>query len=230
MASEYLTRKAKREVPSPETPAVYTKKEKALNWLYYHWYWFLIGAVLLWITGSMLVNALGIGRIRPDYIFAYMGKEPLSEDQAERFETALAPLGSDLNGDGRTAVELRQYITRRGGDPETALYYNQAADAKLIADITRGESYFFLTDDPEQLQRSYQILANADGTAPDDRDYGAEGKVVKWGDCPALRDLPLDGDVFRSLYLGRRYFASSEADGHTGEAMFWETLTKGAIQ
>lgn len=228
MASEYLRQKAQREALPPEQPPVYTRKDKAVNWLHYNWYWFLIGAVVLWIAGSMLWNVFGIGRIRPDYRFAYVGKNPVAEEAAGQLEKALATLGTDQNGDGRVEVELRQYIIGRSGDPETVLSYNRAADTQLLADLTTGDSYFFLTDDPAGLQRSYQILAKADGTAPDERDYGTEDKAFLWADCPALASLPVDQGYFSNLYIGRRYFAGNAADGHEADAALWEILIKGA--
>ncbi len=230
MASEYLTKKARREAPPPEEPKVYTPKEKALNWWHYHWYWFLIGAAVLWIGGSMLWNGLGIGRIKPDYIFAYVADEPLGEAQNAVLENALALLGTDVNGDGRVTVEVRQYGMNRAGDMETALFYNQAADAKLIADITKNESYFFLTDDPARLQRSYQILANTDGTPPDEFDYGAEGKAILWTNCPALAALDVDSAVTDGLYLGRRFFYGDAAKGRKADVALWEIMTKGATR
>lgn len=228
MASEYLRQKAQREAPPPEQPIVYTKKEKIRNWLHYNWYWFAVGAVVLWIVGSMLWNILGIGRVKPDYRFAYVGKTPIPTEQAEALETALASLGVDQNGDGQVKIELRQYIIGRSGDAETVLSYNRAADTQLLADMTTGDSYFFLTDDPDSLQRSYQILAKADGSAPDERDYTADGKAFLWTDCSTLTALPVEQNVFSGLSLGRRYFAGSAAQGHQADDALWKILTKGA--
>ncbi len=228
MASEYLKQKAQREARPPEPPIVYTKRERLQNWFRYHWYWFAIAAVVLWIVGSMLWDVLGVGTVRPDYIFAYVSRDPLSAETAETLETALASLGSDVNGDGRVTVELRQYGVGRNGDPETALYYNQVAETKLLADMTSGESYFFLTDDPNGLQRSFQILANADGSAPAENDFSADGKTFLWTDCPALAALPVGQADVSSLYIGRRYFAGKAAGEHDADAALWTILTKGA--
>lgn len=230
MASEYLKQKAQRELQdeTPSAPVSYSKRERFSNWMHYHWWWFLVGAVLLWIVGSMLWNVFGIGKTKPDYIFAYVGAEPIGEDAAAALETALATLGTDVNGDGKVRVELRQYATKRTGDAETALYYNQAADTKLLADITTGESYFFLTDDPEGLQRAYQILANADGTPPDEYDRSVEGKAFLWNNCPALAGLDVDADVGGRLYIGRRCFYDEAEGAHDAQAAFWTVLTEGA--
>lgn len=232
MASEYLKWKARQEAQNemPQAPIVLTRQDKAKNWFHYHWHWFLIGAVLLAIVGTMLWNILGIGKVKPDYVFAYVAKEALPEEQATAFSDALAALGTDVNGDGRVKVELHQYLTRQTGDAETALFFNQAADAKLLADITEGDSYFFLTDDPKELQRAYLILANADGSEPDEDDRNVSDKVFLWENCPVLAGLDLDRTVFCGLSLGRRWFAPKAANGHEADEALWEVLTKGATR
>ena len=229
MASEYYEYLAKDEKPDQQRPPM-TRKQKLLNWFQYNWIWLVIAAVILSVAGSMLWNVLGIGKVRPDHIFAYIGNDPLPDDRAERFEKEIAALGQDVNGDGKTAVELRQYTVNRKGDTETALYYNYAADTLILADITSGDSYFFLVEDPESIQKAYQIFARADGSAPNEDDYAAENKVFAWPDCPVLAELGVDQSVFSGLYLGRRYFAGDAADGHEADAELWDTLTRGAVR
>lgn len=229
MASEYLKQKAQRELEAeaPREQISYTRKQKLANWFRYHWLWLVIGAVLLAVGGTMLFNVLGIGRVRPDHIVACVCAEPLTEEQAAQLEEAFAALGTDKNGDGVIKVELRQYSTKNGGDAETALFFNQAADAKLVADITKGDSYFFITDDPYDLQRSYLILANADGSEPDEYDRETADKVFRLGDCPALSGLD---EALSDLRLGRRWFSEKAAKGHEADAALWDALTGGAGQ
>lgn len=231
MASEYMKWKAQQEIAA-ETPAQpqreLTRREKVQNWLHYHWLYLVIGAILVWIVGSMLWNVLGIGKIKPDYIVAYVGANALSEDCEQAVEAAFSELGVDVTGDGRVAVELRQYPTNRSGDLETALYYNYANDTVLMADITAGENYFFLTDDPAGLQRAYQILANPDGTPPSEDDFSAENKVFSLESCPALRALCSTYPELSGLFLGRRCFYGEEAENQTESAALWQALTEGA--
>ncbi len=226
MASEYLKWKARDEKPAPPPPEL-TKKEKARNWLYYHKLHLIAAAVILWIAGSMLWNVLGIGQTRPDYIFAYIGRDTLPENQAAALESALSALGEDVNGDGKVVAELRQYATDRSGDVETTLYYNSAANTQLLADITAGDSYFFLAEDPQSVQRSYQIFANLDGTPPADGDYEAADKVFRLGELPTLAEL----DGLSDLYLGRRcYYDEKQAAAQTANEAFWKVLTEGAVK
>lgn len=229
MASEYLKWKARDQKPAPP-PRELSKKEKLQNWLHYHKLHLIVAAVLLWIVGSMLWNILGIGQTKPDYVFAYIGRDELPEDAAAALETALAALGEDVNGDGKVAVELRQYATNRSGEEETALYYNSAANTQLLADLTAGDSYFFLVEEPQRVQRSYQIFAALDGTPPADDDYEAADKVFLWRDCPALASLDVEQEVFESLYLGRRcFYDEKQADQGANDAL-WLVLTEGAAQ
>lgn len=227
MASEYLLKNAREQVP-PEAKKELTPAEKRRNWWHYHKWWVVAGVVLVWIVGSMLWNVLGIGKVKPDYIFAYVGQTSLPEDIASALEAGLAELGEDVNGDGTVRVELRQYTMPNSADAETAYYYNYAADTQFLADVTKGESYFFLTDDPEGVQRAYQLFANADGTPPDERDYEAADKVFAWADCPVLAGLDMDQTALSGLYLGRRCFYGKAAMGRETDDAFWQIITKGA--
>ena len=221
----------------------YTKKEKFQNWLYYHKWWLAAGAVILWVIGSMLWNVLGIGQVKPDYRFAYVGSRRLPEETVAVLENALASFGEDVNGDGRVAVSLTQHITA-GQENMDNMMYGYAAEVTVLADVTQGESVFFLLEDPVDFQLSFQILAHRDGSAPAEDDFEALDKVFRWADCPALAALALGTyedsyldltetgelqDLLSNLYLGRRYFYIAEQDTHPeANARFWQALTEGA--
>lgn len=223
MASEYLKWKARDERPAPPSPPM-TKKERAQNWLHYHKLHLIVAAVLVWIAGSMLLNLFGIGQVKPDYRFAYIGGDTLSREDAEALKAAFAALGEDVNGDGRVTIELRQYATDRGGDLETALYFNSAEQTRLLADMTAGDSYFFLLEDPNAVQKSYQILADRDGTPPEETDFEAMDKVLR---LDAL-SLPVP-ELCSGLYLGRRcFYEEKQLAAHSADAAFWEILSRGA--
>ena len=223
----------------------YTKKEKLLNWLYYHKLWLIAGAVVLWVLGSMLWNVLGIGEVRPDYRIAYVGSRKLTEDTVQALENALAAFGQDANGDGQVTVRVTQHIT---ADPTNTdnMMYGYAAEMTVLADITEGESTFFLLEDPVDFQLSFQILAHPDGTAPADDDFEALDKVYRWENCPALTALDLGNyedsyldltetgeiqDLLQDLCLGRRYFYDPDQNAYPeANEAFWQALTKGATQ
>lgn len=223
----------------------YTRKERFLNWLHYNKLWVAAVALVLWVAGSMLWNVLGIGQVKPDYRFAYVGSRELSEDTAAILEQALSSFGTDLNGDGKVTVSLAQHIT---ADPTSTdnMMYGYAASMTVLADITAGESTFFLLEDPVSFQLSYQVLAHPDGTIPAEDDFTALDKVYRWENCPALVSLELGAyedrylditetgevqDLLKDLYLGRRYFidASQQKYPEADDAL-WRAMTEGATQ
>ena len=232
MEREYLSRE----------PRQYTKKEKLQNWFYYNKWWLAVAALIVYVAGSMIWNALGIGQTKPDYRFAYLGSVRLPEESAQQLSQALASLGEDLNGDGQVVVELNQYITSNGASTED-MNYAYAAQMSALADITEGLSTFFLMEDPESFQKNFQILAHLDGSFPDDADFSAGDKVYRWADCPALMGLELGTytdsylditetgrlqDWMSGMYLGRRYFYDESQQRYPqGDQSMWEALTEG---
>lgn len=221
----------------------YTRKEKLQNWLHYNKLWLLAAAVILWIIGSMLWNVLGIGQVRPDYRMAYIGSLRLPDATVATLETALASFGRDLNGDGQVAVSITQHVT---ADPTSSdnMMYGYAADMTVLADITEGESVFFLLEDPVSFQLSFQVLANPDGSSPAEDDFEALDKVYRWENCPVLVSLDLGTyedryldltetgeiqDLLSGLYLGRRYFYDpGQQENPEADDAFWRALTEGA--
>lgn len=238
MASEYLKWKYKDVKPGEKVAL--TPSEKRKNWWHYHKWHVLIGVLLAAIGGNLIYNALGIGQVRPDYQFAYVGANALPEDTVAALEAGLASLGGDANGDGQVAVSLRQYPLY-SADPQTAM----AAQIQLMADLTEGESYFFLLEDPERFQRGYHSLCRLDGSLPDEEDSSAEGTYWLWGQCPALAGLDLGGyrysalgetvngdssELVSGLAVARRGFWTEKTAAHPDEcAALWEKLTEGAV-
>ena len=225
MASEYLKWKYRNVTPDAPPPPL-SGREKALNWLHYHRLHLLAAGVLLLVVGTMLWRILGIGQVKPDYVFAYIGRNELSEAAVEKLTAALSSLGKDVNGDGWVKVRLNQYPSVQSRDGETTLYYAYAADTRLVADITAQDSYFFLMEDPARVQRAYQILADRNGAPPADGDYGAEGRAFLWVDCPALAALNVP--EASGLYLGKRcFYEEKDAEKQAGNEAFWQVLTEG---
>lgn len=221
----------------------YTKKEKFQNWLYYHKLGIIAAAVILWVIGSMLWNVLGIGQVKPDYRVAYVGSQKLTDDTVAALESALASFGEDLNGDGTVAVALTQHISGSDSSADNMMY-GYAAEVTVLADISEGESTFFLLEDPVSFQISFQVLAHRDGSMPAEDDFEALDKVYRWENCPALASLDLGSyedsyldltetgeiqDLLKNLYLGRRYFFDPDQNEYPeANDAFWQALTEGA--
>ncbi|MGM9604588.1 MAG: hypothetical protein ACI3XG_05945 [Faecousia sp.] len=228
-ASEYLLKKA-REEAKPEQVRILTRKEKRRNWWHYHKWHVVIAAALAVCIGNILWNALGIGKVEPDYSIAYVGSTPLSEETAAALRSGFAALSPDLNGDGKVTVELQQYISANTGDSDS-LYYAQAAQVQLVADITECKSYFFLLEDPAGFQKATSALRNLDGSLPFDGDLTPDGKYVLWADCPMLAQIELGAaqEAVSQLSFARRgFWTEKTVPNAAGCDALWERLTEGA--
>lgn len=229
MASEYLLKKAKEEA-KPEEVHVLTKDEKRRNWWDYHKWHVVIAIVLTVCVVDILWNVLGIGQAEPDYSIAYVGSTPLSEETAEALRSGFAALSPDLNGDGKVTVELQQYVSANTGDSDS-LYYAQAAQVQLVADVEDCRSYFFLLEDPAGFQKATSALRNLDGSLPYDGDLTPEGKYVLWGDCPVLAEMELgtaQEAVSQLAFARRGFWTEKTVPNAPGCDALWESLTEGA--
>lgn len=220
----------------------YTRRERFANWFYYNKWMVAVVILIVGVVGSMIWNVLGIGQVKPDYRIAYVGTMMLPEDCVTALERELAALGEDLNGDGQVCVALTQHVTTSDSNMENMMY-SYGAQITVLADITEAQSHFFLLENPESFQFDFQVLAHADGSEPEEDDYSAADKVLRWGDCPVLSGMPLGSyeedyldrvltgdcqELLAGLYLGRRYYHGN-APGELEEyEAFWRLLTEGA--
>ncbi len=224
MASEYL--KWKYRDIKPDQPVEHTKKQKAANWWHYHKWWLLAGAVLVVALVDIGLNALGIGKVAPDYQLAYVASAPLSDETAVALEEALSSLGEDCNGDGRVVFKINLYVDMADSPDGDQPGYAYAASVKLMADLEVCESYFFICDDPETLHENFDILANAGGDIA-----GADESVAAYplSICPALQDLAAQYPELEDLSLCRRGFWQDRVCGYRDECdVLWNRLTEEA--
>lgn len=234
MASEYLRQKYKDV--KPDEPRELTPKERRSNWWYYHKWHVIVGVILLAIPISIAWNALTA--VKPDCQVAYVGTNALPDDTVAALERELSSLCGDINGDGKEAVQLVQYIS---GDTEAAYSY----EIKLTGDLLDCESYLFLIENPEQFQRSYHSLCRLDGSLPDDGDFSYENVCLAWSQCPVLTQMELGDfsysvmgeavsgssqEVLSGLYIARRgFWTEKTVPNIEGCNALWEKLTEGAI-
>lgn len=238
MASEYLNWKFREVGPDPTPPAP-TTRQKWRNWWHYHKGMVVAGAVVLLAAADIAFHALGIGQTKPDYQIAYVGETALPDQTAAAVEEAFAALGSDANGDGRTIVQLHQYILT--GDRNEDAEYAYANQVTLMGDLEDCDSCFFLLEDCETFQAGYAVLATVDGTLAE---AGETPFRLRWSDCPALADQDLGDytqnvlgqeitgssqDLLGSLQLARRGFWEDRTCDHLEACnALWDILTKGA--
>ena len=216
MASEYLKWKYRDVAPDEPQPAL-AGWPKIKNWLYYNWKWIAVIAAVIAAVVSLIMWSLG--RTKPDYTLAYVGEYGLTEEAEKAILSALQALGEDVNGDGEVIIELQSYVTVDNALGADTAEYNTAVSVRLLADLTAGESVFFVTDDPEGLQTTYQILAMPDGTQPAEDDLSWEGKAHAFSDLPALN---LGNET--GLYIGRRWFKDEDSK----DDALWEAIVAGA--
>lgn len=224
----------------PENHKTLTRTEKYKNWWHYRKWYVIIGVILCVSACSLIGNALGLFTKSPDLQIAYVGKSALPEDTVSAIQQTFTTLAGDYNADGEVIVQVNQYISHdQNADAETA-YYQYASEITLMADISEGESYFFLMDEPQDFQQEYQILATPDGGCPAQADYSITDKTILWEDCPILSEAETGSytetiagqtitgsnqEALSGLYLGRRCFYSSKVSAHTEEcSALWDLL------
>lgn len=224
----------------PENQKELTKSEKLKNWWHYRKWYVIVGIILFAAACSMIGNALGLFTKSPDLQIAYVGKAALPQDTVTALEQIFTSLAGDYNEDGEVIVQVNQYVSdSQTANPESA-YYQYAAEVTLMADISEGESYFFLMDDPENFQQEYQVLALPDGSCPDQDDYSATDKVILWSDCALLSGAEAGSytveiagqaitgsnqDILADLYLARRCFYSDKITDNRDEcSILWDLL------
>lgn len=158
MASEYL--KWKYKDVQPEAKTELTPSQRRRNWWYYHKWWVAGGILLLLAVCTFAWGKVQDWQNRPDYQVAYVGTSYLDEDTAQGWEKTFAALAEDADGNGKTIVRLNQYVFPPD-DPEGSA----SASVLLMSDLLDCESYFFLLEDPEGFQESYEVLQPGNGEA-----------------------------------------------------------------
>ncbi|MDE5598089.1 MAG: hypothetical protein K2J04_09670 [Lachnospiraceae bacterium] len=203
-----------------------TKADKRKNWWYYYKWYVVCGIIILFIACDIVNSKLGLFEKKPDFQIAYVGESELPPDTISALEAAFVSLADDFNGDGEVIVQVNQYTNSSENPVPDMAYYAYASEITLIGDIEGCDSYFFLMEDPERIQKEYQVLA----------------EVIPWTDCAAFADMELGSysidilgqtitgnnqELLSKLFIGRRCFYS---DTVTENAEFcsdlWNLLAK----
>lgn len=231
---EWIARDVKREAPKE-----LTKKEKRANWWHYHWYHVALGLAAVLIVGSVVASAVRNLRNQPDCRIAYIGTTLLPEDTVAALETQLAPLIGDVDGNGKTIVQIQQYAV----DPEDTIA-NPYQQMTLVTHMSANENFLYLLQDPAAFQEQFGLLTYGDGTRPEE---GAEAQAplwYAWQDCKALAELPLgeyrmdsSGEepitgssqaLLSHLYIGRALCNDWSAEEAAAYTQIWQNLIAGA--
>ena len=229
MASARYTLNIKPEDLKPDEPRQLTRKEKLANWWYYHRLHVGIGAavlvILIWLAADMLNRTL------PDYQIALVTEQYIPETVVT--ELALVQVSGyqlSLGGEEETGASASSSSTVT---TTVDAYTQMAGFTTLSGDVTTRTSLIFLTDDPEAFQSSFELLAAADGSLPEEG-AGLEGvELFAFSDCPVLASLDLSEEARAYLddfYIARRGFAEGQtlAEYPEENQALYEVLTAGA--
>lgn len=253
MASARYTLNIDPEDLKPDEPVEYTRKQKAANWWHYNWKIVAVIAAVVAVAGYYTWKALTA--VHPDQQIALVSAQALPEEVSDALGQALSGLVEDVNGDGRTLVQIRSYQVSLQ-TPDTSAdaaedmgeamndmtngYMQMAQSTVLTADLSSGEAVIFLLDAPEAFQQAYGVLSAADGTPVSEEDPLNGAEWYAWSDCPVLASLDLgeyttvtgetvDGQQYMSRFVvARRGYADKTPQYlDAGEALF-AAITDGA--
>lgn len=215
------------------------KKAAVKNWLDYNAGWLVLGIVVVWLAGSVLLDSFG--KSEPDVRAAYIGRSALTDSAAAAVQTALERYCRDVNGDGQVVVELVQYEIPTLFEPAMSGILEFTQKIALAGNLEAEESELFLMEDAAAVQRNYLRLEMPDGTLPEGTDTSGESSALRWDECPALAALELDGgtsglmvfdsdrEAIMELELCLRGYSTPEKRAkHQGAVELWEAITAGA--
>ena len=253
MASARYTLNIDPEDLKPDEPIEYTKKQKMANWWHYNWKIVAVIVVLVAIAGHYIWKA--VTTVHPDEQIALVSAQPLPSELQTALEQALGGVMEDSNGDGQVLAQIRAYqvsleqpdtsdsAAQDVGEAMTEMtngYMQMAQSTVLTADLSSGDAYIFLLDEPEAFQNSYGVLAREDGSMPDETNPLDGVEWYNWSDCPVLASLDLGeyttmasevvtGQEYMSRFVvGHRSNAGDEEGKLDASDALFDTLTAGA--
>lgn len=190
----------------PDLPPELTPKQKRQNWWLYNKQWVALALVVVCIVGLGIKDM--VQRVEPDYKVLYISPTYLAESISEQLRDNIAALGQDLNGDGEVVVDIiacqinfyDEFAEVDASDPDAQdstandAYVQMAGVTRLMAEVDACDSLIIITDEPEDVKESYQIVE--------------DGTLYKWLDCPTLVDMNLtytdfDGQEYAADVLFR---------------------------
>lgn len=225
----------------------YTRKERLRNWWDYHRGWVILGAAIF-LGFTFLIRDMFF-RPKPDYQVAYVSVDQPPASVLARLQEQLEAAGEDVNGDGRVLVELLTYPL--GFDAQNMMNVEAATAnvTRLTVDLTAGDVYLILLDDPAGFQGRMGFLSYLDGSLPAGDDPTASAgdwqqMVYPWENCPVLAALELgtytrfldaserelDGQTaLEGIYVGRRAVRDEDPQRFAAAQRLWQRLTENAV-
>ncbi len=196
MASPRYTLNIKPE--EPEEKRVYTAKEKRQNFMHYHKWYFIGGAIVLVFLIFFIHDIMSVEE--PDFQIAVITEQTLPEDALTALENEFAAYISDLNGDGDVIMSVVQYNLQISTPEELA-----ALDAEFAGESTAQNSEE--TDENAAEGESAQSAADLATNANDP--YVQMAAVTRFsGDLQAGDSMLFvveDAELFQSAYSALSY-------------------------
>lgn len=211
------------------------------NWLDYHIGWVILGAVLVWLLSSVIMD--DVTRPKTDVQAAYVGSETLTDSASAAIQTVLESYCPDVNGDGKVVVEVVSYVVPTLFEPSMQGLTEYLTKASLAGDLEAEQSELFLLEDASVFQRTYLRLElpGGEGALPDADDFSGANNSLRWSACPALANAALDGgdsglmvfdadrEFIQTLEICPRGYATAEdRERHWGASALWDAITEGA--
>lgn len=199
-----------------------TPCQRLQNWWHYHW---LYVVCALGALGVGLYLASNLASAPPaDYCVAYVGDRYLDGDTQRAVEAAFLPLAEDVNGDGRTVVDLHQLalpmasILERG----TSGQQEYADLLSLDADLNAGQSVIFLLEDPAAFQAYSGALLTPEGESPSEGTSG-EALALPWDE---VMDIPWPGETPAPSLALRGCWKEDQREHWEGSHTLWLKLIR----
>lgn len=198
MAREGLLRNAGEETIHPavqEERTPKTPKQKWDNFWYYHKWHVIVGSIVLALGLFLLYDMTHV--VQPDYQVAVLTERQYGEQELAPLKAKLESYANDLNGDGRTIVQVNSYAIREDMDPNARI----AEEVRITTDLTTGISFLFFTDDASFRMRQSQgtLFSYIDGTLPKDGAKDYDKMRVPAAECKGLAGVEMPKDLSVSL-------------------------------
>lgn len=121
-------------------PKRFTKEWWEYFWMYYKWYVIVAAAVIIAIVTTVyqVVTAP-----KYDVTFVYAGTTLYSEENVDALEKKLSEIVSDVNGDGKKTVQVREMnFSLNSQNAE----YAMSMEMKLQMALSEDETFIFMLD------------------------------------------------------------------------------------
>lgn len=212
MPSYRYTREISPDDLQPTASPELSGKDKRKNWWHYHWKILVIILIIAALLASFVYEL--VSQDTPDLSIGVLSPTDLPTSVVELLQEQLGALVGDVNGDGKTVVQVTVFTVALGDEEaqeedstgaDTSLttsseaytytdpYAQMAGVTKFVGALQDSETMVFLvaTDMLPVYQTAYSFLANLDGTLADEDSSTQNDISFLWEESPVLSNLDL---------------------------------------